>query len=533
LATVTLAAGLREWLTGFRRGWFIGMGTGLAYLVCNLPGVFDASPRAQTMMAALVCLPGIWAARRARGDTEPAEGATEASPLDAVWFRGLGFAGVVAMFFALVWLDATAFATIQLTEPLRARTWGTPTMRLMLGLVHAGGALAAGWAIDRGWFRRLLFGTFGLFGVAFALLQQPTAAWWLSGPLYAIGISVYSTALVAFPTWRGDGAGLVPARWRAAGLYAVSGWIASGLGVGLAQHLHTIPGWLLALAGGVLGAGLLLPRMAGQMRLAGHAAGLGLIVVVGVAFHTVTPKSSARLGEEPSVAMGRAVYREEGCINCHSQYVRPHAPDVVRWGPYRPIDRTEQPPFVGNRRQGPDLLNAGLRRDAAWHRQHLIDPPSLAPGSRMPSYAHLFRNGDPRGEALVAYLGSLGSSGLMERVEVIRAWAPGMAVADGPAVRAAGRARFARNCAMCHGEGGGGDGPLASVFLRPAMVLSDGPFTYVPPGLDAAGEVEALARIIKFGLPGMSMPGHETWRDEDVLEVAAYVRSLASGKAGP
>ena len=30
---------------------------------------------------------------------------------------------------------------------------------------------------------------------------------------------------------------------------------------------------------------------------------------------------------------GRHVYIAEGCINCHSQYVRPNTTDVAMWGP--------------------------------------------------------------------------------------------------------------------------------------------------------------------------------------------------------
>ena len=112
--------------------------------------------------------------------------------------------------------------------------------------------------------------------------------------------------------------------------------------------------------------------------------------------------------DEAIRTLGRRVYIDEGCINCHSQFVRPVTTDVTRWGPARGIDREQQPPLIGNRRQGPDLTNVGLRRTRDWQRAHLIDPRSVSPGSRMPSYAHLFDTGDARGTALVEYLGGLG-----------------------------------------------------------------------------------------------------------------------------
>jgi hypothetical protein len=78
----------------------------------------------------------------------------------------------------------------------------------------------------------------------------------LAGPLYAIGISTYSVALILVPSARADQAGLLPARWRAALLYGVAGWLGSALGVGMAQHLHRLPGALIVAGGLVILAGL-------------------------------------------------------------------------------------------------------------------------------------------------------------------------------------------------------------------------------------------------------------------------------------
>ena len=111
------------------------------------------------------------------------------------------------------------------------------------------------------------------------------------------------------------------------------------------------------------------------------------------------------------IALGRQVYIAEGCIHCHSQYVRPGTADEDWWGDVADpeLARTQRPALIGNRRQGPDLMNVGRRLPRDWHRQHLLAPQSVAPASRMPSYAHLFADGDPRGEALLDYLESLGA----------------------------------------------------------------------------------------------------------------------------
>jgi cbb3-type cytochrome oxidase cytochrome c subunit len=116
--------------------------------------------------------------------------------------------------------------------------------------------------------------------------------------------------------------------------------------------------------------------------------------------------------EQPAggIELGRRVYVAEGCIHCHSQYIRPGTVDEEQWGPARDpnFSRNQEPAVIGNRRQGPDLMTVGQRLPRDWHRRHLIDPRSVAPASRMPSYAYLFRSGDPRGEALLDYLASLG-----------------------------------------------------------------------------------------------------------------------------
>ena len=119
--------------------------------------------------------------------------------------------------------------------------------------------------------------------------------------------------------------------------------------------------------------------------------------------------AGAASAQDALVRRGREVYIAEGCIHCHSQYVRPDTGDSMWWGPVRPLQELERqhPPLFGNRRQGPDLLNVGARRPAEWLRLQLQSPRIAMPGSRMPSYAHLFRDGRTEGEALLAYLLSL------------------------------------------------------------------------------------------------------------------------------
>jgi cytochrome c oxidase cbb3-type subunit 2 len=120
----------------------------------------------------------------------------------------------------------------------------------------------------------------------------------------------------------------------------------------------------------------------------------------------LVPKTEAA----ESIEFGRRVYVAEGCIHCHSQYVRPGTADEERWGPAWPlaVALAQTPPLLGNRRQGPDLQNVGVRRTREWNRVHLMAPRTVFPGSRMPAYGHLFAGDAVRGEALLDYLMSLG-----------------------------------------------------------------------------------------------------------------------------
>lgn len=115
---------------------------------------------------------------------------------------------------------------------------------------------------------------------------------------------------------------------------------------------------------------------------------------------TIAGALALRRTPDSAAERGRAVYAGEGCIHCHSQYVRPIAADTERWGS-RSKGITA---LVGNRRQGPDLAHIGARADAVYLRLHLGAPQRVKPGTVMPAYAHLFAPGDTRGDDLIAYL---------------------------------------------------------------------------------------------------------------------------------
>jgi cytochrome c oxidase cbb3-type subunit 2 len=488
-ATVALALALPSLLPAGRPGLSIGLGTGIAYLAGNVPWLFEGSSWTRAVLPAAAAVAAAAAIRGSRVARTPApQSSVPLVPLVAA------FAGIVA-------LDACAFAVIQTTPAWKTVTWGGPARTLLQGSAHLAAAVAAGAALDAGALAGLLAGTWGSFALAFGWLLSGSPLAPAAGPLYAFGISTYSTALVFVPSFaRGTSSPAV----RAALLFGVAGWIGSAAGVGAAQDAGTIPVPLIAAAGvlvvaaGVASAGLRAAQLARVFGLAAAIGGLGGFV----AWTSHVPPHRDP-GGGPSPIRGREVYIAEGCLHCHSQYVRAGTRDEVDWGPYRPLDRTQRPVLIGNRRQGPDLENVGLRRAPVWQALHLRAPSTLSPGSRMPSYAHLFRDG--RGDDLVAYLGTLGSGCEVERAAAVAA-TPAPDLSGASAARGAGL--FARYCSPCHGGG-----PLASSLG-------------VPPKDLARVEDRSPARLysaIRFGRAPTPMPGHETLPERDLADLVAFV----------
>ncbi len=91
---------------------------------------------------------------------------------------------------------------------------------------------------------------------------------------------------------------------------------------------------------------------------------------------------------------GRDLYIREGCVNCHSQQVRPFRSEVERYGPQSKAGEFvyDHPFLWGSKRTGPDLLRVGQKYNDNWHFNHFWDPQSTSAGSIMPGYKWLFDN---------------------------------------------------------------------------------------------------------------------------------------------
>ncbi|HWW38447.1 cytochrome-c oxidase, cbb3-type subunit I [Pedobacter sp.] len=93
----------------------------------------------------------------------------------------------------------------------------------------------------------------------------------------------------------------------------------------------------------------------------------------------------------PLELQGRDVYIREGCVNCHSQMIRPFRSETERYGEYSKAGEFvyDHPFLWGSKRTGPDLQRIGGKYSDSWHYNHLLDPQTMSPGSIMPPYEWL------------------------------------------------------------------------------------------------------------------------------------------------
>ncbi|HUG10687.1 MAG TPA: cbb3-type cytochrome c oxidase subunit II [Opitutaceae bacterium] len=521
IATVSLAGSAHRLFAGRGVGLWLGAATGVAYAICNVPALFESAPRTQAIAAALIAFAGAGCAMFVDASREP--------PPPPEARSSIGFWAGVAVLFLLVWFDSAAFYLIQHDTNLKFASWGGTGQLWTIAALHLIVAITAGKLIDAGWMRATLALAGVLLGAAVLALKNVPEASAVGHVLYPVAVSLYSVVLIAFPAFTRKTRTPASAQVRAAILFGIAGWIGSAAGIGMVLDL----GRLALLPTAIAGVAMLLLLVWNRP--------WRMLAVIAVLVALPVREMRASQPDDP-VAEGRRVYIAEGCIHCHSQFVRPGTRDELAWGPVAPLESmlAATPPLLGNRRQGPDLQNVGIRRSAEWNRLHLIEPRAVSPGSRMPSYAHLFAAGDARCDALLEYLASLGTGQREAREAQIANWRP----CAPPSDAAHGRKLFMQHCAQCHGKDGRGSGPLAMRLTSPPRDLTAGAWRFIsretnillakppPKTCHLIGDIApaapdvTLARVIKFGVPGTSMPGHETLPDADIGALTGHVRSL-------
>jgi cytochrome c oxidase cbb3-type subunit 2 len=254
----------------------------------------------------------------------------------------------------------------------------------------------------------------------------------------------------------------------------------------------------------------------------------------------------------PLQLAGRDLYQREGCVNCHTQTVRPLKAETARYGEYSKAGEFayDRPFLWGSKRTGPDLARVGGKYPDDWHSMHFDDPGSLAPQSNMPVYGWMKANavdaasteahmqalglpytpdeiaglaGKTEVDALVAYLQSLGHA-VMEAPVAVAAEAMDEVNPMAGSGEAAHRGEeiYESNCSGCHGEfGSGGIGPKLTdtVWLGMDGEISDGALKAIiargtKPGMEIAG------RTAQGGMPSFKMG------DDDIWSLVTFIRLI-------
>ncbi len=118
----------------------------------------------------------------------------------------------------------------------------------------------------------------------------------------------------------------------------------------------------------------------------------GLVEIVPLYFQRSTTEPVSGLKPYDALRLaGRDIYMREGCVNCHSQMIRPFRAEVERYGHYSVAGEFvyDRPFLWGSKRTGPDLARVGGRYSDDWHRTHLRNPRDVVPESNMPNYPWL------------------------------------------------------------------------------------------------------------------------------------------------
>lgn len=263
--------------------------------------------------------------------------------------------------------------------------------------------------------------------------------------------------------------------------------------------------------------------------------------------YTVNQPSDLAHELTPVEERGEQIYKENGCVYCHSQFTRPQD-----WARGEVSQRGDffysQPHFLGTERTGPNLAKIGGKRPTEWHMRHYENPRNVSPRSIMPPFDFL---SDEEIRALEEYTNRLGTKDLDPKGfhpelppeyrgrenpnhHLMNEVMSGFNATTGnftgdpetaeewEALFEEGKETYTKKCLPCHGASGNGEGPYArNVVTRPADLnerIKDYP-----------SHSHHFWRV-KEGVPGTAMPPWgRTLSDEEIWIVNTYETSFVDG----
>jgi cytochrome c oxidase cbb3-type subunit 2 len=268
-----------------------------------------------------------------------------------------------------------------------------------------------------------------------------------------------------------------------------------------------------------------------------------LVVVVLPYVHTSKTKPSDIFrGRTSAEDTGRAIYKANGCVYCHTQSIRAidwglGAERIAKAGDYI----ADYPILLGSQRTGPDLSQEGGEHPDDWHAAHFANPRYTRPLSIMPAFAFLGKEGLGQ---LIQYTQSLGLKQADLRVQRQVFWKKKATAAyeagpvanvkwlhdnipagwrelpnpypTTPAGLARGHKLYQDACLGCHGPVGDGMGPAQPYIYPPPLNFT------ILKGRGISGGI--LYYQIMNGITGTAMPYFKReLESEKIWDVGNYV----------
>ncbi|MCJ8347078.1 hypothetical protein MJH12_16170 [bacterium] len=203
--------------------------TALAYFFCNIPDLHYSSSVIKGLVTSFLCIAGLinisyinWKITR--------------TPRQSIKTQEKAYYYLIGVLFLIILLiDSYSFSIIQNSERLMSYSWGNG-LSLYQGFYHILGALVAYFLLKSKGVYYLLSLVMILFCISIVRIGGPGT--WIFANLYAIGVSMYSTALISFPAHCNES---YERRIEfTTDLYLLAGWVGSAIGIFLGQGLSVI-----------------------------------------------------------------------------------------------------------------------------------------------------------------------------------------------------------------------------------------------------------------------------------------------------